>query len=68
MIKNKVFILNMFLVVACVAAFFIWKNDDQEEKSVEILERTRDPILTLYTCTPKFTAFNRLVFKARLIQ
>jgi len=34
---------------------------------IEILEQTKEPILTIYTCTPRFTAKKRLVFVAKLI-
>lgn len=34
---------------------------------IEILKQTKEPILTLYTCTPRFTAKKRLVFVAKLI-
>lgn len=35
--------------------------------STEILNQTKKPILTLYTCTPLFTAKKRLVFVAKLV-
>ena len=38
-----------------------------DSKEVSILEQTEVPQLTIYTCTPKFTAFKRLVFVAKLI-
>jgi len=38
------------------------------EDAVEILDQTKEPILTLYTCTPKHTAEKRLVFLARLVR
>ena len=33
----------------------------------EILKKTDDKILTLYTCTPKYTALNRLYYRAKLV-
>lgn len=39
-------------------------NDD----AVEILDQTTEPLLTIYTCTPKYTALKRLVVRARLIE
>ncbi len=38
-----------------------------DDKAVEILEQTEDPILTFYACTPKYTALKRLVYRAKLI-
>lgn len=35
--------------------------------AIEIEGPTEEPILTLYTCTPVWTALNRLVVKARLV-
>ncbi len=34
----------------------------------EILKQTSEPILTLYTCTPKYTALRRLYYRAKLIK
>jgi len=34
----------------------------------EILKKTDDKILTLYTCTPKYTAFKRLYYRAKLVE
>lgn len=34
---------------------------------ISILEPTEEPILTLYTCTPKYTSLERLVYRARLV-
>lgn len=39
-----------------------------DDDAIEIFEPTSEPTLTLYTCTPKYTAFKRLVFRARLIE
>lgn len=36
-------------------------------KHTEILEQTKKPILTLYTCYPRYTAKQRLVYVAELI-
>jgi len=33
----------------------------------EILKKTSEPILTLYTCAPKYTAWKRLYYRARLV-
>lgn len=38
-----------------------------DDEDVEILEQTDQPILTLYTCTPKRTALRRLVYRAQLV-
>jgi len=49
---------------------FIYEVIDQKivsPKDTEILEQTEDPILTLYTCFPHFTAKERLVYVARLL-
>ena len=37
-----------------------------EKGTEEILKRTSEPILTLYTCTPKYTSFKRLYYRAKL--
>jgi len=34
----------------------------------EILKKTDEPILTLYTCTPKYTSLKRLYYRAKLIK
>lgn len=39
-----------------------------EPNQVEILEQTEAPILTIYTCTPRYTAEKRLVYIFRLIK
>jgi len=38
-----------------------------EPTQVEILEQTEEPILTIYTCTPRYTADKRLVYILKLI-
>lgn len=38
-----------------------------EATAVEIEDNTADPIVTLYTCTPVWTAEDRLVIRARLV-
>ncbi len=35
---------------------------------ISILEPTAEPMLTLYTCTPKYTSLERLVYRARLVE
>lgn len=39
-----------------------------EKGGREILKKTTNPILTLYTCTPKHTALRRLYYRAKLIK
>ncbi len=39
-----------------------------EKGGKEILKKTSEPILTLYTCTPKHTALRRLYYRAKLIK
>lgn len=36
--------------------------------AVEIQDQTKDPLLTIYTCTPLVTAANRLVIQARPVE
>jgi sortase A len=45
-------------------------NEEKTVKSNEvgILEQTEKPQITLYTCTPKFTSFRRLVFVGELVK
>lgn len=35
---------------------------------ISILEPTAEPMITLYTCTPKYTSLERLVYRARLVE
>jgi sortase A len=46
----------------------IFENKTVQDDAIEILDQTDEPMLTVYTCTPKFTAFRRLVYRARLIE
>lgn len=49
---------------------FIYKTIERKivsPKDTEILEQTKEPILTLYTCYPRYTAKQRLVYVAELI-
>ncbi len=39
-----------------------------EKGGREILKKTTEPILTLYTCTPKHTALRRLYYRAKLVK
>ncbi len=41
---------------------------DNEDGAREILKKTDDKILTLYTCTPKYTALKRLYYRAKFIK
>ncbi|MBP9759351.1 sortase [Candidatus Dojkabacteria bacterium] len=57
--------------------YVLWKNKRYEYQvfnisevlptQVEIEANTKDPIITLYTCTPLWTAEKRLVVKAKLL-
>lgn len=50
---------------------FVYKIKESKtvgSKAVEILEKTKEATLTLYTCTPKYTALKRLVYTAELIK
>ncbi len=37
------------------------------EEQTEILKQTEEPILTLYTCTPRYTSEKRLVYLGKLV-
>ena len=39
-----------------------------EKGGKEILKKTSEPILTLYTCAPKHTALRRLYYRAKLVR
>ncbi len=45
----------------------VTEQETVNDKAVEILEQTEDPMLTFYACTPKYTALKRLVYRAKLI-
>ncbi len=55
-----------------------WKQKKHEYKvqniivvpptAIEIQDQTKDPLLTIYTCTPLVTAANRLVIQAKPIE
>lgn len=45
----------------------VYETDTVEPTAIEIEDPTADPILTLYTCTPLWTASHRFVVRARLI-
>ncbi len=49
---------------------FVYKIIEQkivDDKSIDILEQTNESMLTFYTCTPKYTSFKRLVYRAKLV-
>ena len=46
----------------------ITETEIVDDDAVEILTQTEESILTVYTCTPKYTAFKRLVYRAQLVE
>ncbi len=47
----------------------VYDRETVDDSAIEILSQdVSEPILTLYTCTPKYTALKRLVVRARLIK
>ncbi len=47
----------------------VYERDTVGGDDVDVLDQeVNEPILTLYTCTPKYTALKRLVVRARLIE
>ncbi len=46
----------------------IFEQKTLDADAIEILEQTEEPQLTLYTCTPIYTALKRLVYVAKLVE
>lgn len=49
---------------------FVYEIVEQKivgDKSIDILEQADASMLTFYTCTPKYTALKRLVYRAKLV-
>ena len=48
--------------------YIVYEHQIVDDDAVEILNQTEESVLTVYTCTPKYTALKRLVYRARLVQ